>query len=674
MRSQSPRRGGFVLLVALALIVALATWPGAVAAEGPPRPEQAPPRASGWIVGLAAGWGRQALQASGDAQVKPLDVGQTEALRLSFTGQTTAADAVARLLQNPAVAYVEPDTLLQWYWTPNDPYYPEQGWAQVDHLPDAWAVATGQASTIIAVIDTGVRPDHPDLKGKLVPGYDFFDGNDNPLDDVGHGTGVAGIAAARGNDGVGIAGAAMNVQIMPLRVGNGDGAPISDVAQAIHFAVDHGAAVINLSLGEVQQSPTLLDAIQYAYDRNVVIVAAAGNDPNQASFPASYPQVISVGATTADGKAVASFTSQISRVDIGAPGMGVLTDWWDAASQQNGWAWVEGTSFATPMVSGTVALLKSINPKLTVEQVRAILTGTAHPLSKNQGVGAGLLDAGEAVRHALLPDYVSVWQPADRPVAAGAATRTWEWGPNSWQVGTEPYTDSQQGQRLVAYFDKARMEINNPYGDPNSPWFVTTGLLVTEMISGQMQVGNDSFQPRGPAQIPVAGDPDDTSGPTYASFTALTQAQPLTEGSTVLETINRSGQVGSDQRLAGYGVVATDYVPDTNHRVASVFRDYLNSSGVLYQQGQFLSGQLFSPAFYATGFPITEPYWVRVKVGGTIEDVLVQCFQRRCLTYTPSNPAGWQVEMGNVGRHYYTWRYGTQPPASSPDDPTALAR
>ena len=113
---------------------------------------------------------------------------------------------------------------------------------------------------------------------------------------------------------------------------------------------------------------------------------------------------------------------------------------------------------------------------------------------------------------------------------------------------------------------------------------------------------------------------------------------------------------------------------ETSHSIANVFSDYLDSQACSTSTGNFRAACSSRPAFYATGYPITEPYWATVKVGGHGEDVLMQCFQRRCLTYTPANPPGWQVEMGNVGRHYYIWRYGTQPPAVSADDPTALAK
>jgi hypothetical protein len=114
-------------------------------------------------------------------------------------------------------------------------------------------------------------------------------------------------------------------------------------------------------------------------------------------------------------------------------------------------------------------------------------------------------------------------------------------------------------------------------------------------------------------------------------------------------------------------------VAETRHCVASVFWDYLNSAGPVYEHGAYGSGQLFNPLFYATGLPLTEAYWTELKVAGTLQPVLVQAFERRILTYTPANPAGWQVEMGNVGRHYYQWRYGRELPASTPMPPPPVA-
>lgn len=600
---------------------------------------------------------------------------ESDAYSITIGQQNRQSDEIARWMQNPAIAYIEPDITYSWQVEPNDTLYSQENWAKTDDLPNAWSIATGQPSTVVAVLDSGVQSDHPDLKGKVLPGYDFFDGKSDTSDTVGHGTAVAGIIAARGNDNIGIAGVAWNVDILPVKVGNADGAPVSVIAQGIFYAVDHGAAVINLSLGSDTPSATLEGAIQYAYSHNVVVVAAAGNTPDAASFPASYADTISVGAATNAGDNVASFSSKISRVDLSAPGVNILSTYWDS-SDGNTWALVSGTSFATPMVSGTVALMHSVDPNLTVEQIRSILTGTTRQtLPANQGGGAGLLDSAAALRQALLPNFAKTWAPLDKPVATGAVQRTWNWGPNAFAVTTEPYAEAQEGQRLVVYFDKARMEITNPYSDSSNVWYVTNGLLVSEMISGRLQLGVQEFQQRQPAQIPVAGDPDDTTGPTYATFAPLAGAAPLPEGSTITQTVARNSTVTNNPNMASYGVTATDLVSETNHRVASVFRDYLNSSGTLDINGQDQNGQqLYDPTYYATGYPITEAYWSRVKVGGTVKDVLVQCFERRCLTYTPSNPAAWQVEMGNVGQHYFRWRYGEPPAGPAADDPTKLAK
>src|SRR5690606_37446134 len=116
--------------------------------------------------------------------------------------------------------------------------------------------------------------------------------------------------------------------------------------------------------------------------------------------------------------------------------------------------------------------------------------------------------------------------------------------------------------------------------------------------------------------------------------------------------------VTSDPALAERGVTAATLVGETNHTVASVFWAFMQSEGLVQRDGQMVTDKLFANPFYATGLPVTEPYWASVKIGGTPREVLLQCFERRCLTFTPENPPAWQVEAGNVGRHYYQWRYG----------------
>jgi hypothetical protein len=272
----------------------------------------------------------------------------------------------------------------------------------------------------------------------------------------------------------------------------------------------------------------------------------------------------------------------------------------------------------------------------------------------------GVLAEAPANQH-----FERTWDRTDRPVATGDVDRTWVWGPSAFTTNCmEPYFKLAAGQRTVQYFDKSRMEITDPSENPASDWFVTQGLLATEMITGQMQVGDNEYIDWGPANVHIAGDPGGGS-PNYAHFAPLMGSPALDEGTQVVQTIDGEGNVGSNQELSAYGVTAAEYVPQTQHTVASVFWDFMNSQGPIVENGVQTNGPMFANPFYAVGYPITEAYWTNVRVGGEFQDVLVQAFQRRVLTFTPGNSAGWQVEAGNVGRHYYTWRYGSIPSDSS---------
>jgi hypothetical protein len=254
--------------------------------------------------------------------------------------------------------------------------------------------------------------------------------------------------------------------------------------------------------------------------------------------------------------------------------------------------------------------------------------------------------------------FERTWARTDRPVAEGMVNRTWMWGPDAFTGELlEPYFSSLGGQRAVQYFDKARMEINHPNTDPDAPWYVTNGLLVVELMTGMMQVGEAEFEDLGPAWVNVAGDPDDPGGPTYATFGTVMDGPPLLLDIAVTWRIDRDGNVSDDPALASYGVTASHWDELTKHTVASPFWAFMNSYGLVYEDGVYKEDALFPNPYYATGRPVSEAYWADVLVGGEEKLVLVQCFERRCLTYTPSNEPGWQVEAGNVGRHYYQWRY-----------------
>ena len=265
-------------------------------------------------------------------------------------------------------------------------------------------------------------------------------------------------------------------------------------------------------------------------------------------------------------------------------------------------------------------------------------------------------------------DFQKVWDRTDRPIADGLTSHSYIWGPQPNTVAfQEPYADSPGGKRLVQYFDKSRMEITYPDGNKLSPYYVTNGLIVKEMITGRVQVGDHTFQLRRPAQQGVAGDGDDTTGPTYNALGAVLDSADDETGILVGGSINRNGDVSYDVGNYGkkYQVYNAYYEGSTGHNIAGPFWSFLNQTGTVYTgQGNIVNGRLFDPVFYATGLPITEPYWARVKVGGQVKDVLVQAFERRIMTFTPSNSPAYQVEMGNVGRHYFAWRYDGNTPST----------
>ncbi len=269
------------------------------------------------------------------------------------------------------------------------------------------------------------------------------------------------------------------------------------------------------------------------------------------------------------------------------------------------------------------------------------------------------------------PAFSKLWNRTDNQVANGSVSRTFLWGPQPNTAGLqEDYSEAPGGQRLVQYFDKSRMEITNLAGDQSSPYYVTNGLIANELMSGRMQTGDNRFEIREPAGIGVAGDSDDTSGPTYMTLGRLTVPANNDTNILVAASVDRDGNVRTDVGDYGkkYQASYQYYAPETKHNIAGPFWTFLNQNGLTQNAaGQPVQGRLFEPVFYATGLPTTEAYWAQVKVAGQVKDVLVQAFERRVLTFTPSNTPAFQVEMGNVGQHYYKWRYGnqTQPPPPS---------
>ncbi|HEX6289239.1 MAG TPA: PPC domain-containing protein [Herpetosiphonaceae bacterium] len=312
----------------------------------------------------------------------------------------------------------------------------------------------------------------------------------------------------------------------------------------------------------------------------------------------------------------------------------------------------------TPTTTGTPA---TATPTTTGTPATATPTTSATAYSTSLGgvKGAPSFVNGPA-KDFVDPSLRNVWTRTDQVVAARQVDRSWMWGPSGLVARAEVYTQSNGGARQVQYFDKARMEITDWNRERSNPWFVTNGLLVKELIEGQLQIGDAEFIKRAPAEIAVAGDADDAKAPTYASFARHTARVADRTGQVAVATLRRDGSTAAlpESSVSKDAARLAHYVSETGHNIPQVFWDFLNARGPV---GNGQQHDVLVDWVFAMGYPVSEPYWTKVKVGGVERDVLVQAFQRRVLTYTPTNPEGWKVEMGNVGRHYYTWRYGKQP-------------
>ncbi|MBN1681203.1 MAG: S8 family serine peptidase [Anaerolineae bacterium] len=304
----------------------------------------------------------------------------------------------ASLEDSPTVTVLEPNRKRYPSVIPGDDYLHEQWAPNTIHAYNAWNTTTGSPEAVIAVLDTGVDLNHQDLNDKLLPGYDFVDNRPNPQDSAGHGTHVAGIAAAESNNDQGVAGVSWLSSILPVRIVGPYGASSVDIADGIIYATDHGAKVINLSLGGPGWVKIERDAVNYAAARGVVVVAAAGNeDWSVPSYPASYDHVISV-ASMGENNTVSWFSNYGPYVDIAAPGEYIYS-----TIRNNRYGDMSGTSMASPQVAGVAALVWASGHAVTVDEVFDALLCTAFdigPDGRDDDVGWGMVQADWAV------DYV----------------------------------------------------------------------------------------------------------------------------------------------------------------------------------------------------------------------------------------------------------------------------
>ncbi|HEX2357747.1 MAG TPA: S8 family serine peptidase, partial [Micromonosporaceae bacterium] len=340
-----------------------------------------------------------------------------------------ATDLLRGLRKDPAVQSLSLDYRRRTTATPNDPEYTggKQDYLKTVRLPQAWDRTKGSTSQVIAVVDTGVNGLHPDIKGRTVTGYNAITnvvtaaGAVTDDSTFGHGTMVAGIAAANTSNGIGVAGVAWVGRVMPVKVLDSSGSGYdSDIAEGITWAADHGAKIINLSLGGPGDSPALHSAISYAVGRGAVVVAAAGNTGDGTPlYPAAYPEALAVGATDAAGN-LTDFSSWGDWIDVAAPGFGIVS-----TGRGQDYFIGDGTSFSAPIVSGVAALARTMYPTLTPAQVMGRLRFTARdagPRGIDPYYGYGLLDAFYAVGGGWGAEFpqrpLGTFEPNDVPARA----------------------------------------------------------------------------------------------------------------------------------------------------------------------------------------------------------------------------------------------------------------
>jgi len=414
----------------LALLLLLPVLGLDLGCSEPPPTEELPAFVKGEVL---VRYHKEVDQASEDAVLERHGLqrlGRHPLLRVDHVAVETGRDvmdAIAEIEQDPDVLYAEPNFLYRPCDLPDD--FNSKLWflhndgtyGSVDADTDAreaWNTTTGSSSIIVAVLDTGVDRSHPDLSGNMWVnhgeiagngvdddgngyvddrnGWDFYSWDANPSDAEGHGTHVAGTIGAEGNNGSGVVGVNWDVTIMPLRFLGPGGGALSDAVTGIEYAVDHGAHVINNSWGSYGYSNALRDAIAYANENGVLFTAAAGNEANNndsyAFYPASYdvPNVVAVAATDPDDDRASFSNWGASRVDLGAPGQWIFSTW-----TGGGYAWLSGTSMATPVVSGAAALALAVDPTLEPAELKQLLMDTTDPVSSMQGrtVSGGRLNA-----------------------------------------------------------------------------------------------------------------------------------------------------------------------------------------------------------------------------------------------------------------------------------------
>jgi subtilisin family serine protease len=461
-------------------------------------------------------------------------------------------DAIDALAGDPNVLFAEPDLKVSLALTPNDPYYacPAPPAAQTCqwhypqiNLPAAWDITTGSSSVIIAVLDTGVMLTHPDLDGKITSGanagYDFHNDDSNPTDDHGHGTFVAGIAAAESNNGQWVAGVCWACKIMPVKVLGADGQGSTyNVAAGIDWARTQGADVINLSLGGTATNATLENAVNAAWNAGIVVVAATGNDNGPVYYPAAYANALAVGSNDING-ARSSFSNYGASIDVMAPGESVVS-----TILGGGYGMGSGTSFAAPHVAGLAALIISAGVT-DHEEVVSLIKTTATDMGTagfDNLTGWGRVNAAAAVAGSdTTPPTVSITSPSSGATVSGTIQIT----------ATASDASGIEKVRFWAGPTYLGFDTTSPY---SMPWNTTIGLNGRAWIKAEAidNFGNATVTSR----LVTVINPDST--PPTVAISSPSNGATVTGNVTIAATASDTQGVQKVQFWAGSSYLGFD--------------------------------------------------------------------------------------------------------------------
>jgi subtilisin family serine protease len=591
---------------------------------------------------------------------QPPEVSRTYILEVGTAAPADLQKALGDLKADPSVEYAEPDHVAKTSFLPNDPYFLSSGtWGQpYDDLwgvkkinaPSAWDTSAGAGFTV-AVVDTGIDYNHPDIAANVwtntkeiagngidddgngyvddVMGWDFIGSSylyptqgNNPIDHFGHGTHVAGTIAAVGNNGVGIIGVAWQAHVMAVKGLDDQGIGLdSTLGPAILYAANNGADVINNSWSGAGSSQTIADAVAYAYDLGVVVVAAAGNNNDNAwnYYPANLPDVITVAASDYTD-AIAYFSNWGTKIDVTAPGVDILSLRAAGTSMgtpvDNYYTRADGTSMATPHVSGAAALILTQHPNYVNEDVRQALRVSAADLGQagfDTTFGYGRLDAAAAL---ALPDVLQakIQSPADSThvkapttisgLAQGSSFYEYVldygagYSPTNWvtiQTSTTPVSGGTLGTFDPSTFPEGTYTVRLTVYDPTGRAFVDRITIVVDYVSisspAPPLVPTTSAEFKPGTVIPIQGT---ATGPSFQNFFVqwAEGINPSTGWSTSGITLSGSGQSPiTNGFLANWdtsSITTADYY--TIQLVVSNASSSSTASSIVYLEPDLLTG------------------------------------------------------------------------------------